>query len=173
MCGCDLGHYHVCIISRQSARWFRAIPSRPTQSHYSPEWPLVSLVSLSLGYQVEQTLASPVWISLSIDLAMKRLDRRRSMWSSGMEQLKDICSALRYTPNRKLITLVSTLPPWNASHLSIKHLANLNAFISDPWWQYIKLRQSDNPIGWNKLLYQRRTRLLEYNKFRNLAGMKL
>ncbi|MDB3929676.1 hypothetical protein N9413_10845, partial [Paracoccaceae bacterium] len=60
MCGCDLGHYHVCTISRQSARWFRAIPSRPTQVHYSPEWPLVSLVSLSLGYQVEQTLASPV-----------------------------------------------------------------------------------------------------------------
>ena len=49
---CDPVHYHVCTISSQSAQWFRAVPSRPTQIHYSPEWPLVSLVSLSLGYQV-------------------------------------------------------------------------------------------------------------------------
>ena len=50
------GTRRVCAISRQSAQWLRGGLPRSTQVHPSPEWPPVSLVSLSPDYDVEQTL---------------------------------------------------------------------------------------------------------------------
>ncbi|MBT6300602.1 MAG: hypothetical protein HOJ24_15805, partial [Rhodobacteraceae bacterium] len=39
---------------------FCGVLPRPTQFHHAPEWALVFLVSLSLAYDVEQTLVSAV-----------------------------------------------------------------------------------------------------------------
>ncbi|MDB3912671.1 hypothetical protein N9381_13030 [Paracoccaceae bacterium] len=44
---------------RRSVAFCGVLP-RPTQFHHAPEWALVFLVSLSLAYDVEQTLVSAV-----------------------------------------------------------------------------------------------------------------
>ena len=41
---------------------FQGVLPRPTQVHYSPEWPPVSLVPLSLGHDVEHILVSAITI---------------------------------------------------------------------------------------------------------------
>ncbi|MEJ6690221.1 MAG: hypothetical protein QNL02_13840 [Paracoccaceae bacterium] len=63
LCGYDPEHvafapFPDSLLRRSVA--FCGVQPRPTQAHHAPEWPLVSLVSLSLGYDVEQTLVSPV-----------------------------------------------------------------------------------------------------------------
>ena len=66
LCGYDpelsrLRHFQtVCLGVLWRSVAFCGVLPRPTQAHHAPEWPLVSLVSLSLGYDVEQTLVSPV-----------------------------------------------------------------------------------------------------------------
>ena len=60
MCGCDPEHCLACVISSQSVQWLRGVLPRSTQVHHAPERPPVSLVSLSLGYHVEQILVSAV-----------------------------------------------------------------------------------------------------------------
>ena len=58
--GCDPEHCRACAISGKSAQWLRGVLPRPTQVHHAPEWPPVSLVSLSPRYDVEQALVSAV-----------------------------------------------------------------------------------------------------------------
>ena len=106
-CGCDHGHCRVYAISRQSVQWFLCAQPRPTQVHHSPEWPPVSLVLLSPGYEIEQALVSPIWISHRTDLARKSAERRGSMWSSGMEHLG------HYTGTKgkpRITTLIGSAP---------------------------------------------------------------
>ena len=67
---------NVCTISRLSVQWLRGVLSRPTQVHHAPEWPPVSLVWLSLGYDVEQTLVPAIYYLPAPILPEKRRTTR-------------------------------------------------------------------------------------------------
>ncbi|HBS40693.1 MAG TPA: hypothetical protein DEA75_20290 [Rhodobacteraceae bacterium] len=71
-----LNTVNVCTISRLSVQWLRGVLSRPTQVHHTPEWPLVSLVWLSLGYDVEQTLVPAIYYLPALILPEKRRTTR-------------------------------------------------------------------------------------------------